>query len=207
MERRELSFLPVDVVHRAQTKVAGVRARRLTPARRILAVTVSFQALYSVLGTPSAFGASTTAGVTAPRSGGLLIGLGLGVLVLGTVGFVAFTFARKKRRPSECGEQRDALASAERALQYWEGAIAHIQLVDRDRSGAAARGDEASRAGSAHADVDHESLRSKSQLGYEAAVQHRDQCQLDLINCMAFRRDTPGPRGEFTAHTGTPSSP
>jgi hypothetical protein len=173
-----------------------------THPRRILALTCCSATLYSVVNAHSAFGATTfaTSTTSTPTNSGVLIGLGAGVIVIGGVGFVVMTYARKKRRPSQCGEQRDALASAERALQYWEGALAHIQTVDRDRLGArrngAIDGEDPNSAGPS--DVDHESLRTKSQSGYAAAVKYRDQCQLDLIHCMASGGGKSAPLGQLT---------
>jgi hypothetical protein len=158
---------------------------------RILVLTMCSAILYSVLSAQSAYGDTFATSTTAPTNSGVLIGLGAGVIVIGGVGFVVMTYARKKRRPSQCGEQRDALASAERALQYWEGALAHIQTVDRDRLGAQTNG-------AAPSDVDHESLRTKSQSGYAAAVKYRDQCQLDLIHCMASGGGKSAPLGQLT---------
>jgi hypothetical protein len=156
---------------------------------RVLAVTITSATLYSLLNAQSAFGATIYAAsaTSSPTNSGLLIGLGAGVIIIGGVGFVVLSYSRKKRRPTQCGEQRDALAAAERALQYWEGALAHIQSVDRDRFSAQSNSvvDGANPNDPAPSDVDHESLRTKSQSGYAAAVKYRDQCHLDLINCMA----------------------
>jgi hypothetical protein len=156
--------------------------------RRILAVTLCSTTAYSVLNAHAAFAANKVASSATTRTnGGLLIGVGAGVLILGVVGFVAITYSRKKRRPTQCADQQDALAAAERALHYWEGALAHIQAVDRDRFSARANdiGAGAESDAPRSPDVDHETLRVKSQSGYEAAVKYRDQCQVDLINCMA----------------------
>jgi len=158
-------------------------------SRRLLMFTLCSATLSSLVSVHPAIAANQVASsaTTTNTNGGLLIGLGVGVLVLGGVGFVVLSYSRKKRRPAQCADQRDALAAAERALHYWEGALAHIQAVDRDRLSARAND---AREGSdsddpVAGDADHESLRAKSQGGYAAAVKYRDQCQLDLINCMA----------------------
>jgi hypothetical protein len=157
--------------------------------RRILTVTLCSATLSSLVNAHAAFAANKVASgaTTTTTNGGLLIGLGAVVLILGLVGFVVITYSRKKRRPTQCSDQRDALAAAERALQYWEGALAHIQAVDRDRFSARANGigDGTELDDPTSPDVDHESLRTKSQSGFAAAVKYREQCQLDLINCMA----------------------
>jgi hypothetical protein len=171
--------------------------------RWILAATVwsTFLFSFSVADAHSASGATLDAAkaTTQSTNGGLLIGLGAGVLVIGGVGFVVLSYSRKKRQPSQCSEQRDALAAAERAIQYWEGALAHIQSVDRDRftSRATNGADGVAQLNDASPDVDHESLRTKSQNGYAEAVKYRDQCQLDLINCMASGGLKAAPLGQL----------
>jgi hypothetical protein len=156
--------------------------------RRVLSVTLGSATVYSLLNAHAAFAANKVASsATTTTKGGLLIGLGAVVLILGIAGFVVIKYSRKQRRPAPCADQRDALAAAERAIQYWEGALAHMQAVDRDRFRDRANGigDGAESDDPTSPDVVHESSRTKSQSGYAAAVKYRDQCQLDLINCMA----------------------
>jgi hypothetical protein len=112
---------------------------------------------------------------TASSSGGVLIALGGAVLVLGIVGFVVFTWSRRKSRPSQCAEQREALALAERTVQYWQAARAHLEAVEKERTHVDVASD-----GSSHA-----TLVAKAVEGLNLAVRQRDQCQLDLIHCMA----------------------
>lgn len=127
---------------------------------------------------------SSTAGAFSPREiattsstkgGVVLLILGGGFLLLGAVGFFVFTWSRRKRRPSECAEQRAALALAERAVRYWEGVRAHLEAVERERTLTDARVDEPS----------HASLVAKAEEGLSSAMRQRDQCQMELIRCMA----------------------
>ena len=113
---------------------------------------------------------------TSPGSEGVLLALGAGVLVLCGIGFVVFTWTRRKRRPSQCAEQRGALELAERAVRYWEGARVHLEAVEKERMLV----DGASSDEQAHA-----SLVTKAVDGLHAAMKQRDQCQMDLIRCMA----------------------
>lgn len=157
---------------------------------RILAVTLCSVSWYSLVNIRAAFAANDVTSnptTTTTNNGGLLIGLGAGVLIIGGIGFFVLSYSRKKRHPSQCAEQRETLADAERALHYWEGALAHIQAVDRDHFSRRVLGvgDEADLQVPAASDVDHEALLAKSQSGYAAAERYRDQCQLDLIHCMA----------------------
>jgi hypothetical protein len=119
-----------------------------------------------------ALGTSTTSNGNAAA----LLALGGGVLVLGGIGFVFFTWTRRKRQPVQCAEQRAALELAEKAVQYWEAARAHLESVERQRTlttGAAA--DESS----------HALLVAKAVEGHRTAVQQRDDRQMELIRCMA----------------------
>ena len=125
-----------------------------------------------------------------PGSEGVLLALGVGVLVLGGIGIFLFTRARRKRRPSQCADQRDALELAERAVRYWDTARAHLEAVERERMLV----DGASVDEPAHA-----SLVAKAVDGMNTAVEHRDQCQMDLIRCMAS--------GVPAAPVITPTSP
>jgi hypothetical protein len=118
---------------------------------------------------------ATFTATTSSTSGAVLIGIGAGVLALGGIGIVIFTWSRRKRRPGQCAEQREALALAERAVQYWEGARAHLEAAAMERTDAEAASDGPS----------HEAKLAKSLDGLNAAKRQRDQCQLDLIHCMA----------------------
>jgi hypothetical protein len=126
----------------------------------------------------STAGAANRVAITATTSstdGVVLLALGAGVLVLGGIGFVLFTWSKRKRQPVQCADERDALEVAERAVRYWEAARDHLEMVARERSATATAADD-----SAHA-----SLVTKAVEGLNSAVRQRDQCQLDLIHCMA----------------------
>jgi hypothetical protein len=105
-------------------------------------------------------------------SAGPILFLGAAVIFLAIMGFAILTTTRRKKRPTECAEQRAALASAESALLYWQKAEAHLQAVQ----GAATTS-------SAADDGSSEGL-AKALEGRATAEKFRDQCQLDLINCM-----------------------
>jgi predicted lipid-binding transport protein (Tim44 family) len=147
-------------------------SRRL---RRTLVVAVAVGGV-SALTSASADASSrqTILASTSNSNGVVLIALGGGVLLLGVIGFFLFTWSRRKRRPSQCEEQREALAQAEKAVQYWEAARAHLEAVARARSTA-----------EASSDSSHASLVAKAVDGLSAAMKQRDQCQMDLIHCMA----------------------
>jgi hypothetical protein len=113
---------------------------------------------------------------TSSNNGAGLVALGGGVLLLGGIGFVIFTRVRRQRKPSECAEQREALELAERAVQYWEAARAHLETVERPRTVV----DNAPRDEPAHA-----SLMAKALEGLDTALKQRDERQMDLIRCMA----------------------
>jgi F0F1-type ATP synthase membrane subunit c/vacuolar-type H+-ATPase subunit K len=128
--------------------------------------------------TGTAAGASSRQPMLATTSnsdGIVLLALGGGVLLLGLFGFFLFTWSRKRRRPAQCQEERDALAQAEQAVQYWEAARAHLEAVQRGRPTSISANDEAS----------HASLVAKAVDGLRAAIKQRGQCQMDLIHCMA----------------------
>jgi hypothetical protein len=128
---------------------------------------------------------------TTPKvSIGPIIVLGAAVVILAALAFAFVTTARRKKRPSECAEQRGALESAERALRYWEAAVAHLRVVDLE-SGAQHNTDGA---GSARefkyghtAEMTSEEfaeLLKRAVGGRDVAERYRDQCQVDLVHCI-----------------------
>ena len=125
---------------------------------------------------PSTAGATATHVVaTTNGNGAVLVALGGAVLLFGIVGFVVFTWTRRKRRPDQCAEQREALELAEKAVRYWEAAHAHLAAVTRPGNSS----------GDADAAASHAAALSKSSEGLRSAIQQRDQRQMDLIRCMA----------------------
>jgi hypothetical protein len=155
----------------------------------------------------SSAGASSRVAMTATTSstdGAVLLALGGGVLVLGGIGFVLFTWSRRKRRPEQCAEEREALELAERAVRYWEAARAHLETVEKEHAAAGTSRDEPA----------HASLVAKAVEGLHTAVRQRDQRQLDLIHCMASGKSVmqivapaAPPQPFFTPGTDGPSSP
>jgi len=113
---------------------------------------------------------------TSSSSGAGLVALGGAVLLLGGVGFVIFTWTRRKRRPNQCAEQREALELAERSVRYWEAARAHLQAVELQRSPLD---------GTVRDEPAHASLVAKAAEGLDAATKQRDERQMELIRCMA----------------------
>jgi hypothetical protein len=167
----------------ASSKIVSSRGGRIVVAT---AGAVSCGALAS-----SSAGASSRVAMTATTSstdGVVLLALGGGVLVLGGIGFVLFTWTKRKRQPVQCADEREALELAERAVRYWEAARDHLETVERERSATATATDD-----SAHA-----SLVAKAVEGLNSAVRQREQCQLDLIHCMAS--------GAPTTATKTPAA-
>jgi hypothetical protein len=125
----------------------------------------------------SAAGASNRVAMvtaTTSSSGAVLLALGGGVLVLGVIGVVGFTWSRRRRRPGQCAEQREALELAERVVRYWEGARAHLETAERQRA-----------LGDAAEDPTHAPQLAKAVEGLRTAIAQRDQRQLELIHCMA----------------------
>lgn len=112
---------------------------------------------------------------TSSNTGIVLIALVGGLFVLIGIGAVAFTLARRKRRPMPCAEQREALALAEKAVQYWEAVRAHVVAVETERLAADGAGNDSTHAGQLARAVE----------GVTSAMKQRDQCELDLIHCMA----------------------
>jgi hypothetical protein len=152
-----------------------IGGRRRCRVRQIVAVSgVSMAAVTLV---SSSAGASSRQAIafatTSSNDGAVLIALGGAVLVLGGIGFVTFTWSRRKRRPVQCAEQREALELAERAVQYWQAARAHLEVAERTHADAPSEG------------PSHESLVAKADAGLKSAMQERDQRQLELIHCMA----------------------
>ena len=124
----------------------------------------------------SASGRPSFTATTSTSTGVVMLALVGGLLVLVGIGAVAFTLARRKKRPVPCAEQRDALALAEKAVQYWEAVRAHVVAVEAERL----RGDDAQSDDEAHA-----TQMAKAVDGLSAAKKQRDQCEMDLIHCMA----------------------
>jgi uncharacterized membrane-anchored protein len=127
----------------------------------------------------SAAGASSRQGIvvaTSSSSAGVLLVLGGAVLVLGGISFVVFTYTRRKRRPNQCAAQQDALDVAEKAVRYWEAARAHLEAVERERTVVD---------GTANEESTHASLVANADAGLKAAMKQRDECQMELIRCMA----------------------
>jgi len=151
-------------------------SRRIRSGRSVVAsVGTVIASVVFVSSTASASSRQVVAtATTSTKSGVLLLILGGVVLFLGIIGFFVFTWSRRKRRPSECAAQREALELAERAVQYWEGARAHLEAVERERTLVDLNEEPA-----------HASLAAKAVEGLNNAVRHRDECQMDLINCMA----------------------
>jgi hypothetical protein len=158
----------------ATMKTSGERIRRGLSLVAFVGVALGLGTRQSVAGASSrdVFTATTTSS----SNGAVLIALGCGVLVLGGIGFVVFTWSRRKRVPSQCAEQREALELAERAVLYWEAARAHLEAVDRERRLV----DNVASDNSTHA-----SLVAKAVEGLHTAMKQRDDRQMELIHCMA----------------------
>lgn len=124
----------------------------------------------------SASGRPSLTATTSTNTGVVLLALVGGLLVLVGIGAVAFTLARRKKRPVPCAEQREALALAEKAVQYWEAVRAHVVAVETERL--SAEGVESD-------DATHATQLAKAVEGLSSAVKQRDQCEMDLIHCMA----------------------
>jgi predicted lipid-binding transport protein (Tim44 family) len=154
-------------------------ASRVFTSRHVRRTTVAFVAtggVAMVAGTAAdASDRQPFLATTSNADGIVLIALAGGILLLAVIGFVIFTWLRRKRRPSQCAQQREALAQAEQAVQYWEAARAHLAAVGRTQSMTPSTTD----------DPSHASLVAKANDGLSAAIKQRDQCQMDLINCMA----------------------
>jgi hypothetical protein len=113
---------------------------------------------------------------TSTHSGGVLLALAGAVIVLGTISYFVISRTRRTRRPERCSDQREALELAERAVKYWEGARSHMEAVAKQRTTDEGGTDDA---------TSHASQLTKVHEGLSAAVEQRDQRQLDLIRCMA----------------------
>ena len=127
----------------------------------------------SVAGASGRYPLATTTSSTS--GGGVLLILGAAVLVLGGAGFLGFTWVRRKRQPTQCAEQREALELAERAVRYWEAARAHLETVTKEQ------GQDGAGGGASHA-----TLMANAVEGLRSAMKERDQRQMDLIQCMAI---------------------
>jgi hypothetical protein len=157
-----------------ESRRSGIRCTRAGLSTVAFIIGVSLDAL-----TPASAGASSghvlATATTPPAGEGVLLALGVGVLVLGGIGFFVFTWTRRKRRPNECDEQREALELAERSVRYWEAARAHLEAA-----GAGHLADGTSVGEQAHA-----TSVAKAVDGLNSAIKQRDQCQMELIRCMA----------------------
>jgi hypothetical protein len=160
--------------------------------------TLGFALIFVVVNTSPAWGArsgvvaSTTANATG--GGALLLAMGAGVLILGGGGFTILTWSRRKRKPQQCAAEREALAMAEQALRYWEGALMHLQSASRS-SGVGA----IEHSGGDTSLESQSSLLEKATAGHASALKTRDERQLDLIRCMAS-----GSAGTSASSPGTP---
>ncbi|HUZ41749.1 MAG TPA: hypothetical protein VMU68_10225 [Acidimicrobiales bacterium] len=160
--------------------MSASRNNRARPIRRTLAsatfVTITLGFVVLPYSAASASGRSTFTATTSANTGVVMLALVGGLLVLVGIGSVAFTLARRKKRPIPCADQREALALAEKAVQYWEAVRAHVVTVETERlSGDGAESDDAT----------HATQLAKAVEGLSAAMKQRDQCEMDLIHCMA----------------------
>jgi hypothetical protein len=138
---------------------------------------------------------ASTKTASATSGAGLLIAMSAGVVILGIGGFIVLTWSKRKRAPQQCASEREALELAEQAVRYWEGALAHLQHSanqDQTTSDLAVEGRES-----------QASLLEKAKSGHAKAVQVRDECQLDLIRCMASGA-VPSRMGDRSASTLEP---
>ncbi len=110
---------------------------------------------------------------TATSGAGLLLAMSAGVVILGIVGFTVLTLSRRKRAPQQCAAEREALALAEQAVRYWEGALTHLRNSAPSDTDAVTPGES------------HASLLEKATVGHANAVRVRDESQMALIQCMA----------------------
>jgi hypothetical protein len=155
---------------RGKTEICSTR-RRATVAWLVVAIAATVVPSSSA----GAAGRQPLVATTSTGSQAVLLVLGIGVLALGGIGFFIFVWSRRKRRPGQCAEQREALELAERSVRYWEAARAHLEAVERERTMVDGPADEPA----------HASLVAKAVEGLQNAMQQRDQCQMDLIHCMA----------------------
>ncbi len=184
--------------------------RKMTPRQtknpqRLAMTSVSCAGLMIILdATPVAAAnhvLATTSG-NATSGAGLLLAMSAGVVILGVGGFSALTWSRRKRAPQPCASQREALAVAEQAVRYWEGALTHLRT--------SAQGDAPAMAGPSG--ESHASLFEKATAGHANALQVRDERQLDLIRCMTLHtgkdaaRDDVGARLEPLTFESDPRS-
>lgn len=109
-------------------------------------------------------------------SSGTLLALAGAVVLVGGIGFAVFlVVTRRKRRPNACAQQQEALDLAERAVRHWEAARNHLDAVARGRTGIEPSAD----------DQKNAALMANAVEGLRTAIKHRDECQMDLIRCMA----------------------
>jgi hypothetical protein len=167
------------------------RVRGVLPAA---ATVIAVVGLDSLMASTSGASSRQVLGVaTTSSSGPVLLALGGAVLVLGIIGFVVFTYVRRKRKPDQCAEERDALELAEKAVKYWEAARAHFDAVERGPT--ALRSDDE--------DATHAALVAKAVEGLSTAMRQRDDRQLALFRCMA----TGVPGVPVTSATQVPAQP
>jgi hypothetical protein len=156
--------------------------RRTFAGATIVAIALGTDALGA--GAANAAARPSIIASTSTNTGVVMLALVGGLLVLAGIGTVAFTLARRKKRPSPCAEQREALALAEKAVQYWEAVRAHLVTAETERLNTE---------GSMIDDSTHATQLAKAVEGLSAALKQRNQCEMDLIHCMASGVPTAAP--------------
>jgi Tfp pilus assembly protein PilX len=157
-------------------RVAWVMRRAISAVALVL-LALGASVLTPTFAAASSPGASGQLSATSNSSAGPLLVLGGVVIFFAVMAFAFLATSRRKKRPSECAEQRAALESAERSLQYWEKALTHLQCADPSAAGAPSTDG-----------GDGEALRGALE-GRAAAASMRDQCQVDLVNCLGHASD------------------
>lgn len=151
---------------------------------------------------------SNTLMAAAKVNAGPIILFGVALVVVAVLAFAFVTSQRRKKRPTECAEERAALESAQSALHYWDAAVAHLREVDL-ASGDPADGADGTAAVFKYghtADMTGEQfaeLLQRAVDGRDEAERQRDQCQVDLVNCVGQRAT--GPR--ITPYAAEPLRP
>lgn len=156
---------------------------------------------------------SNTLMAAAKVNAGPIVLLGAVIVVIAVLAFAFVTSQRRKKRPTECAEQRAALESAESALHYWEAAVAHLREVDLASANPASVEPAAGASGASAvfkyghtADMTGEQfaeLLKRAVDGRDEAERQRDQCQVDLVNCVG--QPATGPR--ITPYAAEPLRP